>query len=66
MLILRMRGKQATGLLRRMRTVPMFGTLWVVTGVFEKEVAELEEKGNRRAPKKKLEKQTFPGLEHRH
>jgi hypothetical protein len=27
-----------------MQTVPMFGTLWVVTGVFKKEVAELEEK----------------------
>jgi len=38
----------------------MFGTLWVVTGVFKKEVAELEEKGNRRAPKKKLEKQIIP------
>jgi hypothetical protein len=44
----------------------MFGTFWVVTGVFKKEVAELEEKGNRRAPKKELEKQTFFSLEHPH
>jgi len=44
----------------------MFGTFWVVTGVFEKEVAELEEKRNRRAPKKKLEEQTFFSLEHPH
>jgi hypothetical protein len=30
--------------------------LWTIASVFEKEVAELEEKGNRRASKKKLEK----------
>jgi len=44
----------------------MFGAFWVVTGVFKKEVAELEEKGNRRASKKKLEKQTFPSFEYAH
>lgn len=66
MLILLVCRKQTTGFLRRMQTIPMPKTLWIVASVFKKEVAELEEKRSWRASKKKLEKQTFPSLEHPH